>query len=248
MAVLHEVPGLLSTVTDLPEGDGVGGEALLPEHVTGVGDVGQDILDGAGVPPFPATPTGNTQLIEFLGDVIQTLPFEIGFVDIPDDLRLLRDDLQFPPRKPVPVGGGRGNEQPLFHAHPDADAHVVGVVGGLHLGEGAVDLGDLLGGHLTGIDVLLLEADGDAQPEQFPHIPDVVRGVPGEAGGGFDQYPVDFPGPAVRDHAVELIPLTGLQTGQALVRIDVHHFPVLSGRDVLGVKVHLGQIGVELVL
>ena len=247
VAVLHEVPGLLSPVRHLPEGDGIGGEALLPEHIAGVGDVGQDVLHRVWMPSLPAMAPDSPQLIQLMGDIRRPLALEVGVVDIPDDLRLLGDDLQLPSRQPVAVGSGGRDEDPFLHPHPNADPHIVGVVGGLHLGESAVDLGDLLGGHLPGVDVLFLEADGDAQPEQFPHIPDVVRGVPGEAGGGLDQHPVDLPVTAVRDHAVELLTLPGLQPGQALVGVDVHQFPVLPGGDELGVEVHLGHVGVELV-
>lgn len=43
MAVLHEVFGLLTFIPHLPKGDVVGSESLLPDHIPGVGDVGQDI-------------------------------------------------------------------------------------------------------------------------------------------------------------------------------------------------------------
>ena len=62
-----------------------------------------------------------------------------------------------------------------------------------------------------------------------------------------DQDAVDFPGAAVRHHAVELVPLSGVQPGNALVGVDIGQFPVRVLPDMPGVVVHLGQIGVELV-
>lgn len=47
--------------------------------------------------------------------------------------------------------------------------------------------------------------------------PQGVPGVAGEAGDRLDQDAVDFPGPAVRQHPVELVPLPGVQAGNALV-------------------------------
>ena len=122
------------------------------------------------------------------------------------------------------------------------------MVGGLHLGESPVEVRRLLRGHLCGIQILLLEVDGNAQPEQLPHELDVFPGVPRKPGDGLDQQPVNFSGPAVIDHAVEVVPFLGLRACEPLVGIDVHHLPVLLGGDVFGVEVHLGDVGVELIL
>ena len=248
MAVLREVLEPLPPVADLPEGDGVGGEGLLPDHVPGVGDVGQDVVHRGGVPLLPVVPPGDPPAVQFPRNVIPALPVQVGVVDPADYPGLLGDDLQVPARQPVSVGGSRRDKQALFHPHPHAGAHIAGVVGGFHLGEGPIDLGHLLGGHPAGVDVLLLEVDGDAQPEQFPHELDVLLGVAGKPGDGFHQHPVDLPRPAVLHHAVEFLPFPGLQAGDPLVCVDVYQFPVLSPGDILAVEVHLGDVGVDLVL
>lgn len=130
---------------------------------------------------------------------------------------LLGNDIRLQPVQPVAVGHGGWGEDPLLHPHPDAEPHIAGVAGGLHLGEGGVNGSGLLGAELAGVDVLLFEADGDSQPHQLPHEVQAVPGVAGEAGHGLDQYPVDLPGAAVRQHPIEFIPLPGVQPGNALV-------------------------------
>ncbi len=189
----------------------------------------------------------NTRFIQPFCDLCVALAPECQPEDLPHHLGLLGDDFRLQPIQPVAVGHGGGGEDPLLHPHPDAGAHIAGVGGGLHLGEGRVDGGGLLGGQLPGVHVLLLEVDGDAQPQQLPHKVQGVLGVPGEPGDGLDQDAVDFSGPAVRHHPVELVPLPGAQAGNALVRVDVGQLPVRVLPDMAGVVVHLGQIGVELV-
>ena len=248
MAVLREVLRLLPPVANLPEGDGVSGEGLLPDHVPGIGDVGQDVVHCRGIPFLPVVSPIRAQPVQLVGDVILALPVQVGVIDPANQLGLLGDDLQIPADQTVSIGGGWRDEQALFHPYPHAGSHIARVVGGLHLGEGPIDLGDLLRGHLSGVDVLFLEVDGDAQPEQFPHELDVLLGVAGEPGDGFHQNPVDLPRPAVLHHAVEIVPFPGLQPSDALVRVDVHQLPVLSRGDVLAVEVHLGDVGVDLVI
>lgn len=136
---------------------------------------------------------------------------------MPNDLGLLGDNLRLQSVQAVAVGHGGRGEDALLHPHFDAESHVAGVARGLHLGEGRIDRGRLLGTEPAGVDALLFEADGDAQPHQLPHEVQGVSGVAGEAGHGFDQDTVDFPGPTVRHHAVELIPFLGVQTRNALI-------------------------------
>ena len=167
---------------------------------------------------------------------------------MPDYRSLRRDDLQIPVDQPVAIrGAGRGKDA-FLHPHLDADTHRAGVVGGLHLGESAVDLRHLFRGHFARVDVLLLEADGDPQPEQFSDVLDMILGIPGEARHGFDQYPVDLPGPAVRQHPVEVVTILRIQTADAFIGVNVDQFPVLTGGDKFGVVIDLGDIGIELII
>ena len=53
------------------------------------------------------------QLIQLMGDIRRPLALEVGAVDVPDDIRLLGDDLQFPPCQPVAVGSGGGTKIPF---------------------------------------------------------------------------------------------------------------------------------------
>ena len=247
VVVLHIVFGLLAPVLHLPDGKGVGGAGLVPVRIPSVETVGQDVADRALIPHFLPVLTGNPQLIQLLGNICPPPAPECQPEDLPHHLGLLGDDFRIQPVQPVAVGHGGGGEDPLLHPHPDAGAHIAGVGGGLHLGESRVNGGGLLGGQLPGVHILLLEADGDAQPQQLPHKVQGVLGVPGEPGDGLDQDAVDFSGPAVRHHPVELVPLPGAQAGNALVRVDVGQLPVRVLPDMAGVVVHLGQIGVELV-
>ena len=90
---------------------------------------------------------------------------------------LLGDDLRLQAVQPVAVGHGGGGEDAPLHSHPDAGAHIAGVIGGFHLGEARVDGGRLLRGELAGVDVLLLEADGDAQARMATVVCPSLRSV-----------------------------------------------------------------------
>ncbi|MPM75049.1 hypothetical protein SDC9_122040 [bioreactor metagenome] len=90
--------------------------------------------------------------------------------------------------------------------------------------------------------------DGDAQPEEIPHILDIFLGVPRKAGYGFDKDTVDFSVPAILYHAVEIIPLACHKAGDALVGVNVRQLPALMGGNVFGVVVHLCDVGVLLVV
>ena len=247
VAVLHKVAGLLAKVSNLPEWNRICGAAFLPDHISGVGDIGQDVGHRTGMPLLAVSASIHPELVQLPGDIILSLAAQISGEDAADHLSLLRYDLQIPPCQPVAIGDGGWDKQSLFHPHTDAEAHITGVVGGFHLGESPIDLGNLLRGHLPGIDVLLFKVDGNAQPEQFPHELDVLLCVACKARDRFAEDPVDLSLPAIGHHPVEIIPIPGFQPGDTLIGIDVYHLPVLFASDVLGIEVYLGDVGVDLV-
>ena len=247
VTVLYKVAGLLAEVSNLPEGNGICGVAFLPDHISSIGDIGQDVGHRTGM-PLPAVSTSiHPELVQLSGDIILSLAAQISGEDAADHLGLLRYDLQIPPCQPVAIGDGGWDKQSLFHPHTNAEAHITGMVGGFHLGESPIDLGNLLRGHLPGIDVLLFKVDRNTQPEQFPHELDVLLCVACKARDRFAEDPVDLSLPAVCHHPVEIIPIPGFQPGDTLIGIDVYHLPLLFTGDVLGVEVYLGDVGVDLI-
>ena len=174
MTVLYKVAGLLAEISNLPEGNGIYGVAFLPDHISSIGDIGQDVVHRTGMPLLTVSAPIHPELIQLPGDIILSLAAQISREDAADYLGLLRYDLQISPRQPVAIGDRGWDEQSLFHPHTDTEAHIAGVVGRFHLGESPIDLGNLFRGHLPGIDVLLFKVDGNAHPEQFPHELDVL--------------------------------------------------------------------------
>ena len=244
VTVLYKVAGLLAKVSNLPEWNRICGAAFLPDHISGISDIGQDVGHRTGMPLLTISASVHPDLVQFPGDIILSLAAQISGEDAADHLRY---DLQISPRQPVAIGDGRWDKQSLFHPHTDTEAHITGVVGRFHLGESSIDLGNLLRGHLPGIDVLLLKVDRNTQPEQFSHELNVLLCVACKARDRFAEDPVDLSLSAIGHHPVEIISIPCFQPGDTLIGIDVYHLPVLFTGDVLGVEVYLGDVGVDLI-
>ena len=133
VAVLHKVAGLLAKVSNLPEWNRICGAAFLPDHISGVGDIGQDVATVLGCHFSRFRPRSTPELVQLPGDIILSLAAQISGEDAADHLGLLRYDLQIPPCQPVAIGDGGWDKQSLFHPHTDTEAHITGVVGGFHL-------------------------------------------------------------------------------------------------------------------
>ncbi|MPM75050.1 hypothetical protein SDC9_122041 [bioreactor metagenome] len=107
MAVLHEVFGLFSFIPHLPEWDVVGGEALLPDHIPSVGDIGEDIAYRGCVPYLSVPCAGDAQPVQLVCDILLALAAQVGGENAAHHLGLLRDDHQGAFLQLVAVGGCR---------------------------------------------------------------------------------------------------------------------------------------------
>ena len=101
--------------------------------------------------------------------------------------------------------------------------------------------------HLAGVDVLFLKNNDHAQAFQLARGLQQFQCVAGEPGHRLHQHPVDFPGPAVRKHPLELVPLLQGRPRDALVGVDIRQLPAGVLGDIVGVVPNLGAVGVELV-
>ena len=194
----------------------IAGVGFLPQGISCVFFVGEDVSD-RGTVPFFSLAAGNALLVQHFCDCNSINTVEVPLKDAADHQCGVSIDFYFPVNKFVAVGHGRGKESPCFHSALIAPAHIAGDGFALLLGEGGVDGGDELAAHIGGVDALALEADIDAQLLQLPHCLQTVLGVPGEAGDGFDEDLADESSAAVRHHALEVLPLCGGGAGDALV-------------------------------
>ena len=89
-----------------------------------------------------------------------------------------------------------------------------------------------------------------ADPPGFQHSDGVqaINGVPSESGHRFCDDIVDFPGKAIVDHTLEVRPLVGSCTRDALIRIQVSKFPFFFCVDHLCIELHLVLIGCDLLI
>ena len=88
MAVLYKVFRFLTLVAHLPERDFVGGKALLPDHISGVGDVGEDVRHRTWVPDGSPFGAGDACFVQLVCDVILSLTAEISGINAAHHLGL----------------------------------------------------------------------------------------------------------------------------------------------------------------
>ena len=91
-------------------------------------------------------------------DVLRRLACQVGVIDIPDNRRLLKDQLQFSAHKLVSKRGEAGIVFPRAHPHIDTPPEVVRDVLALLLVHHGKDGGEKLAGQFRGVDTLSLEA------------------------------------------------------------------------------------------
>ena len=102
--------------------------------------------------------------------------------------------------------------------------------------------------HLAGVDALFLELDADAKLFEFPNGCKAVLCISGEPGDALDQNAVDFSFPAILHHALKVFALFNRRAGDALIGVNIDHFPIRVVRNKLGIILILDAIGVELIL
>ena len=104
-----------------------------------------------------------------------------------------------------------------------------------------------LAGHLAGVNALFFEQNADAQFFQFPDGRKTVFRIAGKAGNGLDQNAVDFSFAAILHHALKIFALFDRRAGDALIGVNINHFPIRIAGDEFRIILVLDAIGVELI-
>ena len=126
----------------------------------------------------------------------------------------------------------------------DIGAHGTGFL----LGYGRKDGQEHLAAGRKCIDVLILEADPDAELFQLPDVAQRIHCVAREAADGFGQDFIDFPGTAVCDHTHEFWPLFCTGAADPWIGINPAEFPGVVCLDQSSIMFHLPLVAVFLLL
>ena len=129
----------------------------------------------------------------------------------------------------------------------DAPLHITRNRLALLLRQRCHDRRDHFTGHSGRVDTLFFEQNADAELLEFPNSRKAVFRISGEAGNGLDQNAVDLSFPAVLHHALKIFALFNRRAGDALIGVNIDHFPIRVVRNKLGIILILDAIGVELI-
>ena len=96
------------------------------------------------------------------------------------------------------------------------------------------------------VDILLLEENPNPKLPENARVVDAVERISCETLNGLRKYEVDFFLLALTDHPKEFCALFCRRAGDALVRKDASHCPLLVGHDFVGVVFALGFVAAGL--
>ena len=106
------------------------------------------------------------------------------------------------------------------------------------------DRRDHLAGYLAGVDALFFKQNADAEFLQFPDSRKTVFRIAGKSGNTLDQNAVDFSFPAVLHHALKIFALFNRRAGDALIGVNIDHFPIRIAGDQFRIVLILDAIGI----
>ena len=155
-------------------------------------------------------------------DVIRSLSIQ-KFLEQPDnDLRLSGIDNQFPFFIAVISQEPLGTHLMLsrFKTPADTPCGVFRNRPAFILCQGRKDCKQNLSLCIQGIDILFFKKNPNTKFFQFPYIIQAVQCISGKPGDGFRNDHINFPLPAVCDHAVEFFSLFCIGCGNAFICID----------------------------
>ena len=118
---------------------------------------------------------------------------------------------------------------------------------GFLLGNGTESSHHQLIAHPEGVDSIFLEDNSYTDSLEGSGIFQTLRDISGKSGNGFCYNQVNAFHIAQLDHPLELRPLIGTSSCDALVSEHIDEFPFASFLDCFGVVFHLCRIGVELI-
>ena len=90
--------------------------------------------------------------------------------------------------------------------------------------------------------------DTDAKLLEFPDSRKTVFRISSETGNALDQNAVDFSFAAILHHALKIFALFNRRAGDALIGVNIDHFPIRIAGDECGIILILHAVGVELIL
>lgn len=94
---------------------------------------------------------------------------------------------------------------------------------------------------------MFLELNTDAEFLQFPDSCKAILCISGKSGNTLDQNAVDLAFAAILHHALKVFALFNRRAGDALVGIDINHFPIRITGDEFGIVLILDAIGIKLI-
>ena len=136
----------------------------------------------------------------------------------------------------------------ILHPLLVAPAHISRDAFALRLCKGRKQGCHHLTGHISRINVFLLEEDTDTQQLQFPKGLQTLFRVSGKPRDGFDQDSVNEPSSAVSQEPLKIASFFCRSSCDALIRVNVHHAPILLAGNQGGVVAVLSGKGIELIL
>lgn len=237
----------LAVVLMLGERESISLECFLEEGVAHVLLVGEDVLDGQGMPFVIAVPLGDVPLAEVTDDFSQRPAREVGLEDPADGFGFRLEDDELLVLVAVAIGGGTCYILATLHS---LTVHVLQPLGDRH---GFFLCDSTEGGqhqfiaHAEGVDAVFLEDDTDALPAEGAGIFQTFGNISGEAGYGLGNDQVDSLMLAQPNHLLEFCSLIGSCACDALVSEDVHEIPICTGLDGFRVVLHLCGVGIELI-
>ena len=237
----------LAVILMLDERESISLECFLEEGIAHVLLVGEDVLDGQGMPFIISVPLGDMPLAEVTDDFSQRPAREVGLEDPADGFGFRLEDDELLVLVAVAIGGGTCYILATLHS---LTVHVLQPLGDRH-GFFLCDCTEggqhQLVAHAESVDAVFLEDDADALSAEGTGIFQTFGNISGKAGYGLGDDQVDPLVLAQPNHLLEFSSLVCSCASDTLVSEDVYELPIGTGLDCFGIVPYLSCIGIELV-
>lgn len=247
MTAADEVFGFRAVVDGTGVSQAVSRVCFLKDCVAGILFVAEDGADIFAVPFAAAIAADCSAVGHDLGDAVHARSVGIHFEDLADYLGFFLDYRGDSVYEPVAKSLRHVVwEAPLPVGSLDAPGDVAADALALGLGERGVQRYCELRAGRHGVDVFLLELDGDIEFFEFAYALEAFDGVAGESAYGLAEDQVD---PALFcecEHFIKLGSILHLSAADSFVSKDAGELPVLVASDQVGVVVDLDAEAVEL--
>ena len=203
----------------------------------GHGGVGQPLAVVVAVALFPEAIFNLLHAVAVAGVEPEQLPDHgsFGFVNDQPPVLLL-----------VAENPAVAQHHPGFDGLLVAELHPGGELAQFVLGDGGHDGQPQLGIFVQGVDVVVLEEHPHPMAQKLPGKLDGVQSISGKAGDFLGDDQIEFVQGGVFDHAVEVFPLLGGNTGKTLVDVPGDKGPAAVALNQVLIVGNLVSQGVEL--